>query len=123
MKNNLLLGESVVSILLIVLLVIFLNPSRGLWMPSMLMSMVLLIFVVVFIVFAVFVWKETTRDEREEQHRQRSGRVSFLCGAACLVIGIVTQTLHGRLDPWLLGALSAMVLAKIGTRLYYHFSY
>lgn len=82
------------------------------------MSMVLLILVIVFMVFAAFVWKERARDEREEQHRLVSGRVSFLCGALMLLIGIVAESYRGTPDPWLLAALGSMVIAKLSTRVY-----
>lgn len=123
MKNNPIVGESIISLILIGLLVLCWNPAGRLWMPSMAMSATLLILVVVFIIFAIFVWKERARDEREEQHRLISGRVSFLCGAGVLVLGIVVETFHNRVDPWLLLALTIMVLAKIGTRLYSYSKY
>ena len=70
-----------------------------------------------FLVFAAFVWKERAHDEREEQHRLISGRVSFLCGALVLVLGIVVETYQGTPDGWLIAALAAMVLAKLGARI------
>lgn len=118
MKNNSLVGESIISILLVGLLLLCWNPGKSIWMPSMGMSMVLLILVIVFMVFAAFVWKERARDEREEQHRLVSGRVSFLCGALMLLIGIVAESYRGTPDPWLLAALGSMVIAKLSTRVY-----
>lgn len=118
MKNNLLIGEGLISIVLVALLALCWNPGEKIWMPSMAMSMVLLALVIAFMIFAVFVWKERARDEREEQHRLISGRVSFLCGTLVLVAGIVVETYNGKPDGWLLAALAAMVLAKLGTRVY-----
>jgi putative flippase GtrA len=118
MRNNSLLGESSISLLLIILLVLCWNPGGRLWMPSMAMSLVLLGLIIAFLVFAAFVWKERARDEREEHHRLISGRVSFLCGAAVLVTGIVVETFQGKTDFWLLAALAVMVLAKLAARVW-----
>lgn len=118
MKNNYLWGEVGLSLLLVALVVLFCNPFQEWWMPTMFMTSVLLCFVIVFIIFAAFIWREKARDEREEQHRLSAGRIGFLVGAGFLVVGIIRQTLLHTLDPWLLITLSAMVLAKLGARLY-----
>ncbi len=118
MKNNSTVGEIILSLLLLALAILFCNPFQALWMPTMFMSSVVFIFLVCFVVFAAFVWKEQARDEREEEHRLRAGRVGFLIGIGLLVVGIVWQTLEHRLDSWLLIVLAAMVLAKLGALLY-----
>jgi uncharacterized membrane protein len=118
MKNKQLLGEVIISILLLILLALCSNPFGKIWMPSMLMSSALVLLIVVFTAFVIFVWKEKAHDEREEQHRLLAGRISFLCGAIVLVIGIVYQTYHGHTDNWLLIALCAMVAAKLATQIY-----
>lgn len=120
MKNNPLVGESIISAVLIGLLIMCWNPSGKVWMPTMAMSMVLLGLIVAFMVFAAFVWRERARDEREEQHRLLSGRVGFLSGALVLLLGIVSQMYMkgGHPDPWLVVALATMVIAKLGARVY-----
>ena len=89
------------------------------WMPSMYSSLILIALAVVFIFLAIFIWKENVRDERENQHRLMAGRFGFLVGAGTLVAGIIIQTLHEQLDSWLLVALIAMIIAKIGGHVYY----
>ena len=111
MKNNL-LQEIFVSLVLIVLLVLFLNPF-GLWMPTALLMMMVLGFVVMFALFASFIWKENVRDEREGLHKMMAGRIAFLSGTALLVIGIIVQSFKHELDFWLVLALGTMILAKI----------
>ncbi len=118
MKNSLLRSELILSLVLIALTALFLNPFQKLWMPTMFMSLILLIFVVVFLLLAGVIWKETTGDERELQHRQTAGRMSFLVGTGILIVGIIRQTLQHTLDPWLLVALCGMVITKLITRLY-----
>ena len=111
MKNNL-IQESAVSLILIVLLALFLNPF-GFWMPNALLMMMMLGLVVVFVVFASFVWKENARDEREGLHKMIAGRIAFLVGTALLVVGIIVQSFKHELDFWLIFTLGTMILAKI----------
>ncbi len=118
MKNNFLRSELALSLLLIALTLLFLNPFQKLWMPTMFMSTIVLLFVVVFLLLAGVIWKETTGDERELQHRQVAGRISFLVGTGLLIIGIIIQTLQHRLDSWLLITLCGMVTTKLIARLY-----
>lgn len=106
------LQEIFVSLTLIVLLVLFLNPF-GFWMPNALLIMMIAGLIVVFAVFASFIWRETAQDEREALHRFMAGRIAYLTGAGGLVAGIITQSIRHDLDPWLLGILGMMILAKI----------
>ena len=111
MKNNF-LQEIFVSLALIVLLVLFLNPF-GFWMPDALVMMMVLGLVVVFAVFSVFIWKEYARDEREILHRMLAGRIAYLVGTGILVLGIIVQSFRHEIDSWLVFTLGSMILAKI----------
>ncbi len=110
-------GEIILGGVLIVLLVLFLNPFE-IWMPDMATMTMMAMLLVVFGVFAVFVTKEKVRDEREEIHRMRAGRIAFLSGATVLVLGIIYQSFKHTLDPVLVVALAVMVVAKIVTLVY-----
>ncbi len=116
MKNNLKI-EVVISLILIVLTILLLNPFH-LWMPDMLHMMMLALTLVMFAFFAIFILREKVEDEREVVHRMLSGRVAFLTGSALLTIGIVAQSLQDSVDVWLVIVLVAMVLSKIVTRIY-----
>lgn len=111
MHNNL-LQEILISFILIILLVLFLNPF-DFWMPNALLMMMVVGLTSVFVIFASFVWKENSRDEREGFHRMIAGRFAFLAGAAVLIIGIIVQSFGHNLDFWLVLTLGAMILAKI----------
>ena len=111
MKNNL-LQEIGVSVVLIVLLILFLNPFEF-WMPPNLLMMLVLGLIVVFGVFSSFIWRENSRDEREGLHKMMAGRIAFLVGQASLVIGIIVQSFRHELDFWLVFTLGIMILAKI----------
>lgn len=118
MKNNILRSEIALSLLLVGLTLLFLNPFQKIWMPTMFMSFIVLAFIVAFLLFAGLGWREAASDEREEQHRQFAGRISFLSGTGLLVFGIIYQSIQHRLDPWLLIVLCTMVITKLLTRLY-----
>ena len=104
-------AEIILSVGMVVLAVALVNP-RGLWMPNMVTISLLLLLAVVFAVFAGFVWKEQVRDEREALHRMIAGRIGYLFGAAALVVAIVFEGFAHRVDPWLVVALTAMVVGK-----------
>jgi cell division protein FtsW (lipid II flippase) len=116
MKNNL-LQELLISGILIMLLVLFLNPF-DFWMLTALLMMMVLGLVVVFSLFASFVWRENHRDEREGLHKMMAGRVAFLVGTALLALGIIIQSFNQNLDPWLVFTLAGMIVAKVFTLIY-----
>ncbi len=111
MKNNF-LQEITVSVVLIVLLILFLNPFE-LWMPPALLMMMVLGLVIAFSIFASFIWRENSIDEREGLHKMMAGRIAFLAGTSVLVIGIIVQSFRHTLDFWLVLTLGTMILAKI----------
>ncbi len=107
------------ALALVVLAVLLVNPF-AIWMPTMMHMLVLGIAVVVFGIFCVFALAERTEDERGETHKARAGRAAFLAGGSVLIVGIILQTFAHALDPWLVGALVGMVVAKVFSRLYDH---
>ncbi len=117
MKNNQFLSETIISVVLIVLLVLFLNPFNFL-MPPPFLSMIVVVLIAIFGMFIAVVWKEQVSDEREGLHRMIAGRFAFLVGSSILVVGIIVQALHHISDPWLIYALVGMLIAKIGGMLY-----
>ena len=111
MKNNF-LQEVVVSLILIVLLVLLLNPFHF-WMPTNILMIMLVGLMVIFAIFASFVWRENAKDERELLHRMFAGRVAYLVGTGTLVLAIIVQCFSHQLDPWLVLVLVLMILSKI----------
>ena len=115
MKNKF-LYESIISLVLVVLSVLLLNPF-DFWMPDMMLKSILACVVVVFALLAVFLMKERALDEREVKHRALAGRYAFLTGALILTLGIIFQSLTHSVDPWLVSALVAMVISKFVARM------
>jgi hypothetical protein len=117
MKNNLTIVEFVFSLIIIVLLFFFINPFN-LLMPPPYLTMLTVLLILIFGGFAVAVWREKARDEREGLHRMLAARFAFLSGAAFLVLSIIIQSLNHRLDPFLVYTLGVMILAKIIGQIY-----
>lgn len=116
MKNDD-LKEMLAGLGLVVLLLALLNPFEF-YMPSKTAMTLLAGVAILALLFASFVWKETADDERESFHRLLASRTAFLAGAAILLLGIVIQTFAHNLDPWLVLALGAAVIAKLTARAY-----
>jgi len=115
MKNN--SKETIITIFLIGLAVLLLNPLNF-WMPDMVVMCMLASTLGIFALFASFVLRENKFDEREEGHRALAGRNAFLVGAGLLTLGIVVQGYTHTVDPWLVVTLIAMIVVKISTRMW-----
>ncbi len=111
------LSESLIVGALVVAALVLIDPLHW-FMPTMLQMAALAGLVAAFALLAVFLVREEARDEREEQLRLSSGRIGFLFGAGVLVVAIAIQGYLDMLDHWLVYALLAMVLGKIGARVW-----
>ena len=116
MKNKI-TKEIIVSLTLVVLAVLLLNPFHF-WMADMMVMGMLAILLVLFGIFASFILKEKVFDERDDVNRSLAGRNAFLAGSAILMIGIVIQGYSHRVDPGLVIALIVMIIVKIATRIW-----
>ena len=115
MKNN--VTEKVVAGALILIVVLLLNPFHF-WMPDMMVLGMLAAALVLFGLFASFILREDSQDERDEYHRTLAGRNAFLAGSAVLIVGIMIEGYRHAIDPWLVLALTAMLVVKIATRIW-----
>ncbi|MBY0376419.1 hypothetical protein K2P96_00380 [Patescibacteria group bacterium] len=115
MKNN--IKEIIVTLGLVVIAIMLLNPF-GLWMPDMMVMAMLAFALVLFGIFASFILREKIFDERDSLHRTLAGRNAFLAGSAVLMLGIIIQGYSHRVDAWLVFALIGMIIVKIGTRIW-----
>ncbi|KKQ34381.1 MAG: hypothetical protein US51_C0041G0003 [Microgenomates group bacterium GW2011_GWA2_37_6] len=87
MKNKF-LTEISISAILIVLLTLLLDPFM-LLMTTQIQMMMIAAVLIIFISFCVFVWREKSKDEREQLHKQIASRFAYLSGASVLIIAIV----------------------------------
>lgn len=109
--------ELLSSIIILVITIIFLNPTH-LTMPESVVSMLTLGLILSFLIFSALILREHTTDERESMHRLVSGRISYLSGVGILIVGIVVQATMHEIDKWLVISLCVMVLSKILSRIY-----
>lgn len=116
MKDNY-MSEFVIAVILMIFLVLVVNPFQF-WIPDTLHMMLIIGFAIMSFVFAGIIFKEKSKDERELVHRNTAGRLGYLVGVVTLVFSIIVQSLKHSLDPWLVFALSMMILAKIISRIY-----
>ncbi len=114
---NQLFGETAVALVLIVLLVCFINPLDW-WMTDAVHMTLLGLVAAFFAIFAMFIWRESVSDEREQLHRFIAARLAYTAGGMILLVGTVLQAMAHAIDPWLPAALAGMVFAKILGRVY-----
>jgi len=97
--------------------ILLLNPF-DLWMDPMMHVTTLIGFIVFSGAFLALFMREVGGDERENSHRTHAGRAAFVAGTVVLLLGIITQAMSAVVDPWLIYALCAMILAKLVVRIY-----
>jgi len=109
---------ALISILIIVLAILLLDPFM-LLMPGSVTMMVILLLAVVFAAYTIFIYREQARDERELAHRMAAARLAWLIGAGVALIGIVYEgLLEHTVDQWLIFTLVATVIGKLTVRSY-----
>jgi NADH:ubiquinone oxidoreductase subunit 6 (subunit J) len=108
------LTKHLVSSLVFVAALIFLWNPLGTWMPSAFEMVFAGAVAVIAAVFIGLVSTDEGRDEREVAMRGKSARVGYMTGvlvlSLCVVVGLVT---HEPANLWILGALAAMILARV----------
>ena len=112
-------SEWLVGGVILVALILLLNPFGFIMTSAFILSAIMLLAVAV-ISFAVFVWRERPRDEREVINVSKAGRLSYLVGGGVIVAAIVYQTITHQLDPALPAVLGAMVITKLILAAWYH---
>jgi len=119
MKNkiNKIKNELLVTLPIIIIVILLLNPFEF-WMPDMMVMCMLAILLVMFGLFSIFILREKVIDEREEKHRMIAGRNSFLAGSAILTLGILVQGYNHEVDPWLVLTLLTMIIVKLYSRIW-----
>jgi hypothetical protein len=117
MKNNF-WQEITIALVLVIMLFLFINPF-GFWMSSTIYMTVVFVWMVLFVIFAVFIFAEKTRDEREQYLLMSAERVGFIVGCLILVLGVVGQYIFMQTtDLLMVLALSCMILTKVGALIY-----
>ena len=103
-------GEVLITILLVVLSIVLLNPYI---MPMGFVLYVPLVFIILFGGFVGLVWRENGGDERDALLRYISARVAYLIGLSISALGIIYEmTTKMEVSGWLVAIFLAMVIAK-----------
>ena len=106
------IGELIISLLLILLVVFFINPF-DLLMPHVLHPFMVPFLTVLFIIFAGFLWMETPGDEREQSHKFMASRFAYFAVICTLIVGVVFQSFTSSVDPFLVIGICVALIAKI----------
>ncbi len=105
-------SDLLIGLLLIVCLLLSSNAFSG-FMPSSVVMIAIGIFIAVFCLYAMLIWRENPRDEREAHILLSSDRLGFLAGAIVLTVALVITSLKHESTNVLAISLSVMILAKI----------
>jgi cobalamin synthase len=105
-------SDAIVGLVILVSLLLSSNLLSG-FMPSSIAMLAIALFVAALCLFAVLIWRESPRDEREAYVLLYSDRLGFVVGAIILSIGLVGAALRHESTTFLALVLSAMVLAKL----------
>lgn len=87
-------------------------------MPNSMHPFMTPLLVILFILFSAVVWKEKPGDEREQLHTFIASRCAYFAGITVIVIGIIIESFHKMIDPWLILAVCIMLLAKLAGLIY-----
>jgi hypothetical protein len=117
MKRFNYLTEFIISMVLIIMLILFINPFNFL-MPGVVLMVMITVLTVIVVLFASLVWNENPKDERDYLHTMVAGRFAFLAGCIVLTLGIIIQSIQHNLSIWLPISLGVMVISKIISRIY-----
>ena len=105
-------GDVLIGLVVIICLLLSSNLFSG-FMPSSIAMLAIAVFVAAFSLFAVLIWRENPRDEREAHILLSSDRLGFLAGAIVLSVGLVIAAIRHESTSLLAVALTAMILAKL----------
>ena len=105
-------NEIIIAVALSILLVLVVNPWH-LWMPNMLTYAVVGALLILAGLFAGIAFRGIPEDEREELHLFFASKIGYFTGVVVLIVGVSLRLFEGYVDPWLAGALAAMVIGKV----------
>lgn len=112
MNNKPIVSESLLGGAILIALILLLNPFNAIMASALTLSL-LMTLAVAMIAFAVFIWREKPRDEREAFYGLQAGHVSFFVGAGVLVLAIIVEVFQHNLNVWLPATLGTMVITKL----------
>jgi cobalamin synthase len=105
-------SDVLVGVFLVICLLLSSNVISS-FMPSSVVMVAIALFVAAFCLFAVLIWRESPRDEREAHILLSSDRLGFLAGAIVLSVALVITSLRHESTNVLAICLTVMILGKL----------
>lgn len=105
-------NDIIVGLIVVASLLLSANVFSG-FMPSSLVMIAIAVFAAAFSLFAVLIWRENPRDEREAHLLLSADRLGFLAGAVVLSVGVVVEALRHESTNFLVFTLTVMILVKL----------
>jgi cobalamin synthase len=98
---------------LVILICLLLSTDFFPFMPSSVVMVAIAVFVAAFCLFAVLIWRENPKDEREAHILLGSDRLGFLAGAIVLSVALVVASIRHESADLLALSLTVMILGKL----------
>lgn len=115
MKKYKQLLDIVLLALLVVLSAVAIAP-QDILMPNKVQMLLVIAILCLVCAFLVLVWREQPSDEREAENQQLASRTAYLAGCIALIITMVVQGIHHKVDPAIPITLLVMILTKVVTQ-------
>ncbi len=119
--NTKLIIQSVISIVVVIILLITTSHNSMMSMNAMIAhTLPYASIALICTLIAMFLF-EHRGDERDESHKRIADRYALFIVMLVLGIGVFVDQLHETFNPWMVGALSAAILAKMINRVVLYF--
>ena len=82
-------------------------------MPTSFQMLLLAIVLGLLAGFLALLWREQPADEREAYNQAMASRSAYIVGAIVLIVAMLVESLHHKLDPAIPIALLTMIATKI----------
>ena len=109
--------ETILLAVLSLLLILLIDPFN-LMMKLMMSGVVVVALIILYITKFIVIWRENPQDERDLAHRFRSSWISYYSVSMLLFIGVLTESLTGDIDTWLIISLIGLFVSKLASMIY-----
>ena len=106
-------NRSDIAVGLIILICLLLSTDLFPFMPSSVVMVAIAVFIAAFGLFAILIWRESPKDEREAHILLGSDRLGFLAGAIVLSLALIGTSLRHESTDLLALSLTVMILGKL----------
>ncbi len=115
MKKYKLILDTLLLVSLVVLCLATIVPHT-IVMPSSVQMLLLVTVFGLISAFVVMVWRENPEDEREAENQHFASRLAYMAGCLVLIVVMLIQGVHHRLDAAIPVTLLIMIVTKTATQ-------